>query len=215
LQPEDPKLIRALPVISNLFVNPLAVRLKREQEAKVSALASPVDNPWLTQFMQEYQGKILFDGSYFRVFAIQYVANKNSSRYPCWEATTEPVFEDDNGAFVVHERHFATASDGRRTLLKASMVGFALAEYSNGTFNLYLLTPSQTYPYPYMPPCTLPKGDDADPVRLTYADECHTRFLHRQARRTNKPTPSARKRTMSPRTPSARSSQRRKAVPGK
>ena len=36
------------------------------------------------------------------------------------------------------------------------MVGFALAEYSN--------------------------GDDADPVRLTFADESRARFLQRQAR---------------------------------
>ena len=36
------------------------------------------------------------------------------------------------------------------------MVSFALAEYAN--------------------------GDDADPIRLTFADECHARFLQRQAR---------------------------------
>jgi hypothetical protein len=36
------------------------------------------------------------------------------------------------------------------------MVGFALAEYSN--------------------------GDHADPVRLTWADQCHSRFFQRQAR---------------------------------
>jgi hypothetical protein len=47
LQPEDPKLIRDLPVISSLFVNPLAVRLKREQEAKARALAIPKYNPSL------------------------------------------------------------------------------------------------------------------------------------------------------------------------
>ena len=36
------------------------------------------------------------------------------------------------------------------------MVGFALAEYSN--------------------------GDDADPIRLPFADQCHARFLQRQAK---------------------------------
>ena len=35
------------------------------------------------------------------------------------------------------------------------MVGFALAEYSN--------------------------GDDANPIRLPFADQCHARFLQRQA----------------------------------
>jgi hypothetical protein len=44
--------------------------------------------------------------------------------------------EDDNGDFVVHERNFVIGADGSRTLLKANMVGFALAEYSNDTFPL-------------------------------------------------------------------------------
>jgi hypothetical protein len=136
LQAEETKLVRQLPVISDMYVNPLSVRLKNEQEAKVQALASPVDNPWLAHLQQEYRGKILYDGGYFRVFAVQYVANKSSNRFPCWEATTEPVYQDDNGDFVVHERNFAIGADGSRTLLKANMVGFALAEYSKGTFPL-------------------------------------------------------------------------------
>jgi hypothetical protein len=58
LQAEETKLVRALLVISD-NVNPLSVRLKTEQEAKVRAMASPGDNPWLAQLQQEYRGKIL------------------------------------------------------------------------------------------------------------------------------------------------------------
>jgi hypothetical protein len=135
LQPEDTKLVRALPVISDSFVNPLSVRLKKEQEAYVRAMASPTDNPWLVKLQDEYVGKILYDGGYYRVVIVQFVANKNSNRYPCWEATTEPVYKAGNGTFIVHDRHFAIGPDGSRTILKSSLVGFALAEYSNGTFS--------------------------------------------------------------------------------
>ena len=127
-------LVRTLPVVAEVFVNPLVVRLKGEQEALVQAMASPKDNPWLVKLRQEYIGKILYDGGYYRVFAVQYVPNKTSNRYPCWEATTEPVYEAEDGNFLVHERHFAVGPEGSRTLLKSSMVGFALAEYSNGYF---------------------------------------------------------------------------------
>ena len=69
------------------------------------------------------------------------------------------------------------------------MVGFALAEYSN--------------------------GDDADPIRLTFADECHAKFLQRQAREaysvSDSRTPSSRrKRSPNARTrPPARTRSRR------
>ncbi len=98
----------------------------------------------------------------------RYMPNKNTNRYPCWEATTEPVFKDEHGEFVVLDRHVSVGKDGTRTLLKSSMVGFALAEYSN--------------------------GDDAGPVRLTFADTCIAKFLTRQARTSATPKPSARKR---------------------
>ena len=153
---EDKKLIRQLPVISQVYINPVSVRLKAEQEARLAQLATPEDNPWLAQLHKEYVGKILYDNGYFRVFDVLYVPNKGSkTRYPCWEATTEPGFLED-GQFIVDERHRTPGADGKTILLKSSMVGFALAEYSN--------------------------GDDVDPVRLTFADECHSRFIQRQAR---------------------------------
>jgi hypothetical protein len=153
---KDKKLIRQLPVVSEVYINPVSVRLKAEQEARVAKLAAPEDNPWLAQLYKEYVGKILYDNGYFRIFDVLYVPNKGSkTRYPCWEATTEPGFLED-GHFVVDERHRTTCADGKSIVLKSSMVGFALAEYSN--------------------------GDDVDPVRLTFADECHSRFLQRQAR---------------------------------
>jgi hypothetical protein len=184
IRPDENKLVRSLPVISEIFQNPVALQLKTEQEAQIRAMVMPKDNPWLAKFQSEYLNKILWDGGYYRVFAVQYVPNKNTNRYPCWEATTEPVFMDDHGEFVVHDRHVSVGNDGTRTLLKSSMVGFALAEYSN--------------------------GDDADPVRLTFADTCIAKFLTRQARTSATPKPSARKRPAQNAAPSARSRQRNK-----
>jgi hypothetical protein len=148
-------------------------------------MATPKDNPWLRKLQDEYLGQILYDGGYFRVFAIQFVPNKNINRFPCWEATTEPVFEDENGKFVVHDRHVSIGKDCTRTLLKSSMVGFALAKYCN--------------------------GDEADPVRITFADACIAKFLTRQACASATPKPSAHKHPAQNRAPTARSSQRSKS----
>ena len=101
--------VRRLPVVSDAYINPLSVRLKEEQEIRVAAMAAPLDNPWLAKLHTEYVGKILYDGGYFRVFDVLYVDNKGSrTRYPCWEATSEPVHQTDDGAWVVHERHLST-----------------------------------------------------------------------------------------------------------
>ncbi len=115
-------------------------------------------------------GRILWDGGLFHVFAIQYNANKGRNVYPCWEATTEPVYKDDDGTFLVHHRHQTTMEDGSKKLLKSAEVGFALAEYS--------------------------LADDAEPVKLIYVDECHAKFLQREARL--KPTPAANRRRRQP-----------------
>ena len=180
-RPEDNKLVRRLPVISELFLNPESVRLKRIQEvsptltltlnpnpylyfnpytipnpkASIAAMASPVDNPIYNKLVDEYMGKILYDGGYYRVFSIQFVANKGTNRYPCWEATSEPVHKEE-GEWVVHQRHLVPMEDGTRVLKKSAMVGFALAEYA--------------------------LGDDVDPVRLSFTDDCHDKFLTREAR---------------------------------
>ena len=162
-RPEDAKLVRQLPVISAEFLNPSSTRLKKLQASTVAALAQPIDNPWYTCLMETYLGKILWDGGHYRVIAIQYVPNKGKNVYPCWEATTEPVFRDDDGKFIVHDRHLITMEDGTKKLLKSAEVGFALAEYSH--------------------------GDDTEPVKLTFADECHAKFLQREARLASKPAP--------------------------
>ncbi len=83
---------------------------------------------------------------------------------------------------MVHPRHLAQSADGTPKLLKSAEVGFALAEYSN--------------------------GDDVDPVRLDYADQCHAKFLQRQARLANAP---ARKRTQ----PASKATQPATASPRK
>jgi hypothetical protein len=111
LQPEDNAVVRRLPVVSEIYINPLSVRLKREQETRVAAMATPQDNPWLAKFLKEYVNKILYDGGYFRVFDVLYVPNKGSkTRYPCWEATSEPVYFE-NGEWVVHARHLSIGTN--------------------------------------------------------------------------------------------------------
>ncbi len=107
-RPEDAKLVRQLPVISDEFLNPSSTWLKKLQAATVAAMAQPKDNPWYISLMETYLGKILWDGGHFRVIAIQYVPNKGKNVYPCWEATTEPVFRYDDGKFIVHDRHLKT-----------------------------------------------------------------------------------------------------------
>jgi hypothetical protein len=142
---------------------------------------SPTDNPFFTKLQAEWLGKILYDGGYYRVVAIQYVLNTGNTRYPCWEATTEPVY-NENGEYIVHKRHVTIAKDGSNITLKSSLVGFALAEYSN--------------------------GDNADPVSLPYAALCHTRFLQREANQAtpSRPATAPRRKRPLPQTATARSS---------
>lgn len=73
---EDQKLVRRLPVLSEQHVNPESVRLKLLQESTVAAMAAPKDNPWFARLHEEFMGKILYDGGYYRVFMIQFVPNK-------------------------------------------------------------------------------------------------------------------------------------------
>ncbi len=111
IMPEDNTIVRRLPIVSEIYINPLSVRLKREQEARVAAMATPKDNPWLAKLHTEYVGKIIYDGGYFAVFDVLYlyVDNKGSrTRYPCWEATSEPVHLADDGAWIVHDRYLST-----------------------------------------------------------------------------------------------------------
>jgi hypothetical protein len=117
-------------VISEHFLNSRSTHLKQLQQNTVAALAQPKDNPWYTQLLEEYLGEILWDGGLFRVFATQYNANKGRNVFPCWEATAEPVYKDEDETFVVRPRHQATMEDGSTILLKSAGAGFALAEYS-------------------------------------------------------------------------------------
>jgi hypothetical protein len=78
------------------------------------------------------------------------VPNKSNNRYPCWEATSEPVYLN-SGDYVVHDRHVTVGPKETPLTKKSSLTGFVLAEYSN--------------------------GDNADPVTLPFAKECHDRFL--------------------------------------
>ena len=178
---EDTGLVCRLPVLNEKFLNPMSRRLKKEQEMDIARKMSPTDNPFFTKLQAEWLGKILYDGGYYRVVAIQYVPNTGNTRYPCWEATTEPVY-NENGEYIVHKRHVTIAKDGSHITLKSSLVGFALAEYSN--------------------------GDNADPVNLPYAALCHTRFLQRDAKQTpaSRPATAPRRKRPLPQTATARSS---------
>jgi hypothetical protein len=178
---EDTGLIRRLPVLNVKFLNPLSRRLKSEQETDITRKMSPTDNPFLTKLQAEWVGKILYDGGFYRIIAIQYVPNTGNTRYPCWEATSEPVYKE-NGEYIVHKRHVAIGEDGSNITLKSSLVGFALAEYGN--------------------------GDNADPVSLPYATFCHIRFLQREARQAtaSRSAPAPSRKRAQPLTASARSS---------
>ena len=120
---EDTQLVRRLPVISVAYLNPESIRLKTLQEATVAAMAQPKDNPWFSRLSDEYLGKILCDRKvYYRVFAIQYVPNTGKNVFPCWEATTEPVHKQEDGQWVVHQRHLVHMEDGTTKLLKSAEV---------------------------------------------------------------------------------------------
>jgi hypothetical protein len=57
---EDTQLVRRLPVISETYLNPESVWLKKQQEDAVAVMAQPQDNPWYARLMEEYMGKILY-----------------------------------------------------------------------------------------------------------------------------------------------------------
>ncbi len=98
----------------------------------------------------------------------------------------------NNGHYVVHDRNVSVGQNGRRVTLKSSLVGFALAEYS--------------------------KDDDADPVILPHAANCHAAFLKRKAPKPAAPNSTAPRHTkkrphaataQEPLSPNLRSSRRR------
>jgi hypothetical protein len=120
----DTQLIRRLPVIAYAYMNPVSTRLKKLQETTVQKMVLPKDNPLYDELYKAWMGKILYDGGYYRVVAIKFVPNKGENVYPCWEATTEPVYKNAAGHYVVHDRHLVTASDGTKKLLKASKVTY-------------------------------------------------------------------------------------------
>jgi hypothetical protein len=105
-----------------VYMNPVSTRLKQRQETTVQNMSLPKDNPLYDQLHKAYMGKILYDGGYYRVISIQFVPNKGKNVYPCWEATTEPVYKNDAGHYVVHDRHLVAPSDGTKKLLKATEV---------------------------------------------------------------------------------------------
>jgi hypothetical protein len=160
---ENTNLVRRLPVISEAYLNPLAIHFKKLQEEEIKEIAKPKDNPWYERLHREYMGKILYDRGCYRVISIQYVPNKGRNVFPCWEATTEPVSKNANGEYVVPNKHLVATTDGSKKLLKSAEVGFALAEYSN--------------------------GDEVDPVRLPFADQCLAKHLEREARLASKSPP--------------------------
>jgi hypothetical protein len=161
---ENTNLVRRLPVICKAYLNPMAIHFKKLQEEEIKEIAKPKNNPWYERLHRECMGKILYDRGCYRVISIQYVPNKGRNVFPCWEATTEPVSKNANGEYVVpNSKHLIATSDGSEKLLKSAEVGFALAEYSN--------------------------GDEVDPVRLPFADQCLAKHLEREACLASKSAP--------------------------
>jgi hypothetical protein len=119
---ENTQLVRRLPVISEAYLNPMAIHFKKLQEEEMRDLAKPQDNPWYARLHKEYMGKILYDRGCFRVISIQYVPNKGKNVFPCWEATTEPVAKNKAGEYVVMNKHLVTTVDGSKKLLKSAEV---------------------------------------------------------------------------------------------
>jgi hypothetical protein len=110
----DTQLVRRLPVIAHAYMNPLSTRLKKLQETTVQNMSLSKENPLYDQIHKAYMGKILYDGGYYRVISIQFVPNKGKNVYPCWEAMTEPVYKNDAGHYVVHDRSSPTSSCHQR-----------------------------------------------------------------------------------------------------
>jgi hypothetical protein len=88
----DTQLVRRLPVIAHAHMNPVSTQLKQLQETTAQNMSLPKGNPLYDQLHKAYMGKILYDGGCYRVISIQFVPNKGKNVYPCWEATTEPVY---------------------------------------------------------------------------------------------------------------------------
>jgi hypothetical protein len=129
--------IRVLPSITSTSTNPKAVALKAELTQHICILATPKDDPVYLQLQAKYQGCILYDNEtrasqkLFRVVAIQYVQSYTAGRHSCWEGTCEPIYRDAAaGKFVVpHE----LLVEGSGVVHKNALVGYALAEYPNGS----------------------------------------------------------------------------------
>ena len=150
----DTQLVRRLPVISEAYLNPESVRLKKLQESTVAAMAQPTDNPWYAKLKDEYMGKIFYDQkAFYRVFAIQYVPNTGKNVFPCWEATTEPVHKEEHGQFGVLERDLVVTLDGTKKLLKSAEVihptlSLPLYRYLHHHHNPSPHHSPNPYPYP-------------------------------------------------------------------
>jgi hypothetical protein len=129
--------IRVLPSISSTATNPKAIALKAELTQHICILATPIDDPVYLQLQARYQGSILYDNEtrasqkLFRVVAIQYVQSYTAGRFSCWEATCEPIYRDAAaGKFVVPPELLV---EGSGVVQKNALVGYALAEYPNGS----------------------------------------------------------------------------------
>ncbi len=79
---ENTNLVRRLPVISEAYLNPMAIHFKKLQEEEIKEIAKPKDNPWYERLHREYMGKILYDRGCFWVISIQYVSNKGRNVFP-------------------------------------------------------------------------------------------------------------------------------------
>jgi hypothetical protein len=128
--------IRQLPSISKTYTNLKALSLKAEFSKEVGDLATPQDDPVYLELVGKYIGAVLYDNEtrasqkLYRIVAVQYVLSYTVGRASCWEATCEPVYRDAaTGKFLVPQ---ALMVEGSSIIQTNALLGYALAEYTNG-----------------------------------------------------------------------------------
>jgi hypothetical protein len=124
---ENTKLVRRIPVISEAYLNPVAIHFKKLQEDEIKDMAQPKDHPWYARLHLEYMGKLLYDRGCFKG------KNKGKNVFPCWEATTEPVSKNVAGEYLVLPKYLVATSDDSKKFVKSAEV-----------------THPHPYPYPYL-----------------------------------------------------------------
>ena len=142
-------LVRKKLVLCSATTSSYSVQHKARQEEEASRLALQTDDPWLVSLTEEYVGRFCFVSELplrqklFRISKISYWPSSRL-RHSCWEATMEPVHEDDFGEIFVAEVDTVVGPHGIRLTKASALLGYVLAQYVD--------------------------GDDEEPTRSTHVD---------------------------------------------